>query len=140
LSNFVKGGNTDSISVAASTVTVNGETQNLLSVSGQSWKGNAPTTVTINGVDYTVITSDSGSVGSAPTGAGTNFNHAEQKLFSYIQDTYSGRQAQVSIAVQNTSTGNPGMCSGCQATSGTFATSNPGFSVKIYQGSTGVNP
>ncbi|MBB3387175.1 filamentous hemagglutinin, partial [Rhizobium sp. BK609] len=140
LVNYVKGGKTAGISIAVSTVMVDGKTRNFLSVSGQSWKGNAPTEVVINGVNYSVVTGDTGSVPSATIGSLSNFNHAEQKLFSYIQDNFAGKNAQVSIAVQNTSIGSPGMCQGCQATSGTFATSNPNFNVKIYQGSTGVNP
>ncbi|MBV6748663.1 hemagglutinin repeat-containing protein, partial [Pseudomonas chlororaphis] len=142
LSPYVKSGDVDSLSVAAGSVEINGQTQYLLSVSGKGWKGNAPSTVDILGVEYRVITSDSGVLPSAvngPNGA-TNFNHAEQKLMSYLQQIYSGERANVSIGVQNTSVSNPGMCAGCTLTSQDFAGNNPLFNIKFFEGSTGVNP
>ena len=70
----------------------------------------------------------------------TNQNHAEQGLFSYFQDNYSGQNANISIAVQNNSITNPGMCQGCYTTSQNFAGYNSNFSVNIYEGSSGTTP
>jgi len=140
VSQHVKAGNRDSFSVATASVEVNGQTQRFISVSGNSWKGNAPNTVTLNGQMYAVVRTDSGSVPAASNGTQTNFNHAEQKLFSHIQDNYAGQNVNVNVAVQNTSAGSPGMCTGCSTTSGTFASGNTGFNINIFQGSSGVNP
>ncbi|MBD2798084.1 DUF637 domain-containing protein [Xenorhabdus sp. 18] len=130
------------VSYAAASVTTDGKTEYYLSVSGKAWSGNAPTTVSVNGVDYRVILTDSESIpsiGNIETKK-TNFNHAEQKLFSHIRDAYKGQKADVNIAVQNTSIGEPGMCFGCGYTSQNFAEMNKNFNVNIFQGSTGVNP
>ncbi|WBA55312.1 GNAT family N-acetyltransferase [Providencia sp. 21OH12SH02B-Prov] len=62
--------------------------------------------------------SDSKSIPSVSTSNGqTNYNHAEQKLFSDINDNYKGKNAEIAIAVENTSQKVPGMCDGCQQTS-----------------------
>ncbi len=126
------------VSYAAGSVTVNGKTEYYLSVSGKSWSGNSPTTVNIGGVNYKVIKSDSQSVPSVEVEAGkTNLNHAEQKLFSHIQDTYKGQKADVNISIQNTSAISPGMCKGCGSTSQSFAENNKDFNINIYHGTTG---
>lgn len=70
----------------------------------------------------------------------TNYNHAEQGLFSHISQNYSGKKADINIAVQNTSKSNPGMCDGCSINSQKLANDNPNFNINIYEGSTGVNP
>ncbi|MCY0964165.1 hypothetical protein [Parathalassolituus penaei] len=139
---YVRGGNTKDISVAAASIEIEGHTQYLLSVSGRNWKENAPGTVKIDGVEYQVIRYDSGAVSSVVNGANgsTNYNHAEQKIMSYLQETYSGQQARVSVGVQNTSVSNPGMCSGCAITSNRFAENNPLFDIRFFEGSLGVNP
>ncbi|KMW73117.1 hypothetical protein TI10_08285 [Photorhabdus luminescens subsp. luminescens] len=117
-----------------------GKTEYYLSVNGKAWSGTSPTNVNIGGVNYKVIVSDSKSVPSAQNSdTQSNFNHAEQKLFSHIQDAYKGQKANVNIAVQNTSRNEPGMCTGCGNTSQTFAEMNKEFNVNIYQGSTGTN-
>ena len=67
-------------------------------------------------------------------------NHAEQKLMSYLQDTYAGKSANVSIGVENTSASKPGMCLGCAITSRKFAGDNPLFDVRFFEGGSGVNP
>ncbi|QXF36140.1 hypothetical protein B0X70_03210 [Photorhabdus akhurstii] len=127
------------VSYAAGSVTVNGKTEYYLSVSGKSWSGNSPTTVNIGGVNYKVIKSDSQSVPSVEVEAGkTNLNHAEQKLFSHIQDTYKGQKADVNISIQNTSAISPGMCKGCGSTSQSFAENNKDFNINIYHGTTGT--
>ncbi len=129
------------VSYATASVTVNGKTEYYLSVSGKAWSGYAPTTVNIGGVNYKVVITDSKSVLSVPSSATqTNYNHAEQKLFSHIQDTYKGQQANVNIAVQNTSKEQAGMCVGCGNTSKTFAEANKTFNINIYQGTTGARP
>ncbi|NUE67753.1 hypothetical protein, partial [Snodgrassella sp. ESL0253] len=129
------------VSYAVASVNVNGKTEYFLSVSGKAWSGSAPTTVKIGGVNYKVIVTDSKSIPNVSTSATqTNYNHAEQKLFSYIHDTFKGQKADVNIAVQNTSKYEPGMCVGCGSTSQSFAEANKGFNIKIFQGTTGKNP
>jgi filamentous hemagglutinin len=139
---YVKSADTDNISIAVGSVEVDGETQYILSVSGKGWKGNSPKEVNVSGVDYKVVTTDSGSLASASNGFDgvTNFNHAEQKLMSYLQDTYAGKSANISIGVENTSASKPGMCLGCAITSRKFAGDNPLFDVRFFEGSSGVNP
>ncbi|MDE1475125.1 DUF637 domain-containing protein [Xenorhabdus bovienii] len=130
------------VSYATASVEVNGITEYYLSVSGKAWSGSSPTTVNINGVNYKVILTDSESIPSIGIikTKQTNLNHAEQKLFNHIQDTYNGQKANVNVAVQNTSTIEPGMCVGCEYTSQNFAEMNKNFNVNIFQGSTGGNP
>nr|WP_282563617.1 MULTISPECIES: hypothetical protein [Providencia] len=83
--------------------------------------------------------SDSKSIPSVSTSNGqTNYNHAEQKLFSDINDNYKGKNAEIAIAVENTSQKVPGMCDGCQQTSLEFAKQNERFNITIYQGTTGI--
>ncbi len=141
LTTWVRSGNTDKISVATATVrTEDGKVVNLLSVSGDSWKGSSPSNVTINGTSYTVVRGDSGTIGVAinPNGQ-PNKNHAEMKLASYINDNFGNVNAIVDIAVQNTSVKAPGMCFGCSQTIPTLPIQNPNLKVNIYQGTTGVN-
>jgi hypothetical protein len=142
LSPYVRSGNTNSLSVAAGSVETNGKKHYFLSVSGKGWKGNSPDNVIIEGIEYQVIRKDSGSLPSVPNGpnGSTNYNHAEQKLMSHIQEKYSKKAANVSIGVQNTSASSPGMCSGCTITSSDFAENNPLFDITFYEGSSGVNP
>jgi hypothetical protein len=139
---YVRGGNTKDISVAAASIEIEGQAQYLLSVSGRSWKENAPGTVKIDGVEYQVIRYDSGAVSNVVNGpnGSTNYNHAEQKIMSYLQETYSGQQARVSVGVQNISVSNPGMCSGCAITSNRFAENNPIFDIRFFEGGSGFNP
>jgi len=59
---------------------------------------------------------------------------------SYLQDSYAGKSANVSIGVENTSASKPGMCLGCAITSRKFAGDNPLFYVRFFEGSSGVNP
>ncbi|CDH20128.1 conserved hypothetical protein [Xenorhabdus bovienii str. kraussei Quebec] len=130
------------VSYAAASVIADGKTEYYLSVSGKAWSGNSPTTVNISGVNYKVILSDSESIpsiGNIETKM-TNFNHAEQKLFSHIQDAYKDQKANINISVQNTSRTEQGMCMSCGYTSQNFAEMNKNFNVNIFQGSTGVNP
>ena len=129
------------VSYATASVTVNGKTEYFLSVSGKACSGNAPTTVNIGGVNYKVVVNDSKSIPSVSTSTTqTNYNHAEQKLFSHIQDTYKGQNADINLAVQNTSKYEPGMCVGCGSTSQSFAEANKNFNINIFQGTTGKNP
>ena len=99
----------DDLSIAtAKIVTTDGKVENILSVNGKAWNGNAPKEVTINNVKYKVIIKDSESVktytGISQNGNKVwNLNHAEKKLASYIQDNYSGKGVKVDIGVQNTS-------------------------------------
>jgi filamentous hemagglutinin len=142
LSKYVKSGNTSDISVAAASITTeDGKVTNLLSVSGKSWKGNAPSVVSINGTTYTVIQTDSGSIGNAtgPNGQ-LNTNHAEMKLGSYINDNFAQVNAKIDIAVQNTSASRPGMCAGCSVTMPNLSIKNPNLKINIYQGSTNSGP
>ncbi len=46
----------------------------------------------------------------------------------------------MNIAVQNTSTGSPGMCEGCGITSTNFIEGNSDFNINVFQGTTGINP
>ncbi|MCC8368193.1 DUF637 domain-containing protein [Xenorhabdus sp. PB61.4] len=134
--------NDKAVSYATASVDTNGITEYYLSVSGKAWSGSSPTTVNIGGVNYKVILTDSESIPSIGIikTQKTNLNHAEQKLFSYIQDNYNGQKANVNISVQNTSIMEPGMCIGCGYTSQNFAEMNKNFNVNIFQGSTGANP
>lgn len=70
----------------------------------------------------------------------TNFNHAEMKLGSYINDNYSNTEASVDIAIQNTSTRAQGMCSGCKQLVPELAAKNKKLDITIYHGTTGANP
>jgi len=141
LTNHVKSGNIDDISLAIGSIKTSERTEYVLAVSGNSWKGNSPQMVNIKGIDYKVIITDSKSVQSVATSVKqTNYNHAEQKLFSYIQDTYKGEKVDIELAVQNTSSIHPGMCTGCKSTSQIFAETNKSFNINIYQGTTGANP
>ena len=145
---YIKGGESQvkNISIATAKVTTKGGvTENLLSVSGKSWKGTAPKEVTIDGIKYKVIVNDSQSVNTY-TGVNSsgnsswNYNHAEKKLASYIQDNYSGRGAKVEIGVQNTSADFPGMCVNCKSSMFDFGKNNPDINITIYEGTTGINP
>lgn len=129
------------VSYATASVTVNGKTEHYLSVSGKSWSGQSPDTVNIGGINYKVIRDDKNSFTSIGDidAKKTNFNHAEQKLFNHIQDAYKGKEADVNMAIQNTSKRDPGMCVGCGYTSQNFAENNKNLNVTIYQGSTGGN-
>ncbi|MCG8284442.1 VENN motif pre-toxin domain-containing protein [Acinetobacter seifertii] len=141
LAKYVKSGNTDSISVASARIVLeDGSVTNLLSVSGKSWKQNSPSIVNINGVEYKVVTSDSGSLGSINVNGKTNTNHAELKLGSYISDNFGKTYAKVDIAVQNTSTSKPGMCTGCGNNVPNLGIENSNLDLTIYHGSTGKNP
>ena len=137
----------ENISIALASVDINGKTEYFISVSGTAWKGNAPNTVTINGIKYNVVRTDSGSLGTAINGvkATDNFNHAEMKLASYINDMYGNVNANVSIAVQNTSNRVAGACPACRGQVGNTPVSNlglmnPNMNVNFYHGTTGVNP
>ena len=133
----------NNISIAVATVTNSrGQTINLIAVSGQSLKGNAPSTVTINGKNYQVVNTDSGSIGSYVYALPnkTNYNHAEIKLASYLQDNYKGQRINVNMAIQNTSRRSVGMCNGCSQSMPDFARQNRNFNIKIYEGSTMRNP
>jgi len=134
------------ISVATAKVTTkDGKVENILSVSGKAWNGNAPKEVTINNVKYKVIIKDSESV-KTYTGISRNgnkvrnLNHAEKKLASYIQDNYSGKEVKVDIGVQNTSKEVRGMCPNCNSSMFDFAKDNPDMRITIYEGTTGINP
>ena len=130
------------VSVATASVRVNGSTEYFVSVSGKSYSGTAPDTVTIGNRTYRVVRTDSLSVepvkiGTNPDGSSrTNKNHAEQKLFSYFKDNYLGENIEVNIGVQNTSPINPGVCQGCVSTSNGFAFDNTTFIINIFQGTT----
>ncbi|ASQ47614.1 hypothetical protein BCB68_00675 [Leptotrichia sp. oral taxon 498] len=136
----------DDLSIAtAKIVTTDGKVENILSVNGKAWNGNAPKEVTINNVKYKVIIKDSESV-KTYTGISrngnkvSNLNHAEKKLASYIQDNYSGKGVKVDIGVQNTSKEVRGMCPNCNSSMFDFAKDNPDMRITIYEGTTGINP
>jgi len=144
---YIKGKyNVEDISVATAKVTTkDGKVENILSVSGRAWNGNAPKEVTIDNVKYKVIIKDSESVktytGISQNGNKVwNLNHAEKKLASYIQDNYSGKEVKVDIGVQNTSIKNSGMCTNCNSSMFDFAKDNPDMRITIYEGTTGKNP
>ena len=144
---YIKGKyNVEDISVATAKVTTkDGKVENILSVSGRAWNGNAPKEVTIDNVKYKVIIKDSESVktytGISQNGNKVwNLNHAEKKLASYIQDNYSGKEVKVDIGVQNTSIKNSGMCTNCNSSMFDFAKDNPDMRITIYEGTTGINP
>lgn len=136
----------NNISIAVAKVTVNGKTEYYLSVSGSSWKGNAPDIVDINGTKYNVVRTDTGSLGTVSNKEKSgNYNHAEMKLGDYINQKYSGTNAQVDVAVQNTSNRNAGVCNLCQGKDGgtpfsNLGRTNPNMNITVYHGTTGVNP
>ncbi|BBM46512.1 putative septum site-determining protein MinC (plasmid) [Leptotrichia trevisanii] len=136
----------DDLSIAtAKIVTTDGKVENILSVNGKAWNGNAPKEVTINNVKYKVIIKDSESVktytGISQNGNKVwNLNHAEKKLASYIQDNYSGKGVKVDIGVQNTSIKNSGMCPICNSSMFDFFKNNPDMRITIYEGTTEINP
>ena len=141
LSPLVKG-KIDDKSIATAVVKVDGQEHYFLAVNGRNWRSDSPDVVPINGKMYTVIRTDSGSIPpqkylNSKGQEVTNFNHAEQKIESYIYDNFAGKNASVQIAVQNTSRDFPGMCLGCNSSTKIFSDI---FSTTIYQGSTGVNP
>ena len=147
LRDWVTSNNTKDISIALASVTINGKTEYFISVSGKAWKGNAPDVVDINGTKYNVVRTDSGSLGTADGGvkAADNFNHAEMKLASHINDTYGNTKADVNIAVQNTSNQVAGACSYCSGKQGNTSVGNlgalnPNMNINFYHGTTGVNP
>ena len=145
---YVKSRDFDDISIATATVEINGRTERFIAVSGKSWKGDSPKTITLNdGKTYKVITEDSGSVAPVKINSNgqLNKNHAEQKLFSYFQDNFAGQSAagqsvKIDVAVQNNSATKPGMCAGCQTSSSFFSRNNREFDITIYQGTTGKSP
>lgn len=136
----------NNISIAVARVTVNGKTEHYLSVSGSSWKGNAPDIVDINGTKYNVVRTDTGSLGTVSNKEKSgNYNHAEMKLGDYINQKYSGTNAQVDVSVQNTSNRNAGVCNLCQGKDGgtpfsNLGRMNPNMNITVYHGTTGVNP
>ncbi len=127
---------------------INGEGQYFLAVNSNKWDIDSPEVVTINDTTFTVVRSNSKAV--TPVDYDTNGNghmqsneyHAEQKLYSYIQDNFSGSSAKVTVAIQNTSKrlNNQGMCLGCNANTPVFAADNPNLDLDIYHGSTKENP
>ncbi|VEJ56823.1 hemagglutinin repeat-containing protein [Pragia fontium] len=139
---YIKGNKVDNISIATGSIAVNGKTEYVLAVSGKSWKGNAPTSVNINGINYKVILEDSQSIRNYPSSTTqTNYNHAEHKLFSYMKDNYSGQKVDVKISVENTSKIKPGMCNGCNGSGVKFAEEmGENFNIQMYQGTTGKRP
>ena len=140
---YVKRSDFDKISIATATVEINGKTERFIAVSGKSWKGDSPRSITLNdGKTYKVITEDSGSVAPVKINSNgqLNKNHAEQKLFSYFQDNFAGQSAKIEIAVQNNSIKKAGMCAGCQTSSRSFSQNNREFNITIYQGTTGTSP
>ncbi|WP_187651818.1 DUF637 domain-containing protein, partial [Xenorhabdus sp. TS4] len=128
------------VSYAAASVTVNGKKEYYLSVNGAAWSGNSPNVVNIKGVNFNVIRKDRGSIPSAPNGKQTNFNHAEQKLFSHFQDNFQGKKVDINMSIQNTSATSPGMCAGCKPNSKVFADQNKDFIINIFDGTTGRKP
>ena len=139
---YVKGNKVDNISIATGSIIVNGKTEYVLTVSGKSWKGNAPTSVNINGVNYKVIVEDSQSIRNYPSSATqTNLNHAEHKLMSYAKDNYVGQKVDIKISVENTSKTKPGMCNGCNGSGVKFAEEmGENANIHMYQGTTGKRP
>lgn len=140
---YVKRSGFDKISIATATVEINGKTERFIAVSGKSWEGDSPRSITLNdGKTYKVITEDSGSVAPVKINSNgqLNKNHAEQKLFSYFQDNFAGQSAKIEIAVQNNSIKKAGMCAGCQTSSRSFSQNNREFNITIYQGTTGTSP
>ena len=67
-----------------------------------------------------------------------NKNHAEEAIMSYMQKNYAGKQANITLAIQNGSAKKPGMCEACWPTSVSFAENNPSFFIKIFHGSSGI--
>lgn len=128
------------ISIAAAKVQTPNGTEHLLAVSGAAWKGGD--SITINGINYKVIKTDTGSVvpvinyNNAP-----NRNHSEMKLFSYIKDNYRDQSTKVTMSIQNTSKSSEGMCEGCVFSGSIyFAKDMPFMNLSIFHGSTRQNP
>lgn len=89
------------------------------------------------GTEYTVVKNDIQSIGSFiskdPKG---NFNHAEMKIGSYINDTYRGRPVKVDIAVENTGDKIIGLCNPCIKTIPNLGKQNPNMTISVFHGST----
>lgn len=113
-----------------------------MAVSGKSCKGNAPTSVNINGVNYKVIVEDSQSIRNYPSSATqTNLNHAEHKLMSYAKDNYAGQKVDIKVSVENTSKIKPGICNGCNGSGVNFAEEmGENANIHMYQETTGKRP
>ena len=58
----------------------------------------------------------------------------------YREKAGLGSSATVNVAVQNTSTENPGMCISCQQTMPNLGIQNLNMKINIFQGTTGKNP
>ncbi len=131
-------GNKDRPSVAVSKVTIDGETQHFISVSGSfhgHWRKNQVTLE--NGITYNIVRGNSS---PALTVGGVNRNHAEINLMQHFQNIYGGRTTRVDIdiSVQNTSLPYPGRCHNCMISTPEFAEGNKNFVIKFFEGTTGT--
>jgi len=136
---YVKDGKVrDGYSLSAASITVDGKTEYLIAVSGkamdQDFKNSSE--LNLNGKSYTYIDKDSSSVMGVynPENDQNNYNHAEKKLMSYMQDNYSGQSGTVTITSQNTFLDKPGMCTSCKFSNVGFATNNPSFTIEMHHG------
>ena len=88
------------LSIAVAEIkTADGGVERIMSVSGNAWHGvNAPkSTITWQGKTYNIVKVDPKNL---PTNV-NNANHAEKRLFEYINSNYSNKAINVKIAVEN---------------------------------------
>lgn len=137
----------DGLSVVAARIDSIHGTEYVLAVNGLGWHPASPDRITINGINYKVIRTDSASVQPIDMSTITpdsnrsnfNYNHADNKVYSYIKDKYLYTPTQVTMGIQNTSDNqdSAGMCEGCTMNSIYFSKEMAFMSkLSIFHGST----
>ncbi|MDO4895571.1 hypothetical protein [Moraxella sp.] len=125
------------VSIAMAEIkTSSGNIERLVSVSGNAWHGeNAPKIIAWQGHTYKVIFDD---LKKLPNRG--NENHAEKRIFEYINSVYNNQGINVKIAVENTSTKSVGMCTGCTSSIQDLSNQQPKLRITMFHGSTKTNP
>lgn len=128
---------TNPISIAVAEIkTSSGNIERLVAVSGNAWHGeNAPKVIFWQGYNYKVIFND---LKKLPNRG--NENHAEKRIFEYINSAYNNQRVNVKIAVENTSAKSVGMCTGCTTSIQDLSRQQPKLRITMFHGSTKTNP
>lgn len=129
----------DNLSISVAEIkTATGSIERVMAVNGKAWHGNnAPKeSITWQGNIYNIVFTDPKNL---PTNV-NNINHAEKRIFEYINANYSNQPINVKIAVENTSARSQGMCSGCSISINDLSNRMPKMTIQMFQGSTGRNP